>query len=170
MNWVVHICVVRRWGLTAADHPPDCVPELVASLLLCPAHSRLQRCCGHASRWFDRLVGLPWCWLLASEELPNDWKSGIKAGRGSGHGGFQRQLQQRETRSQRTRSLGRAPLPQPGSSEGGDEGGRWECWPLDSRGIIPRRSVRTGGKPCQNPLLFTQNMTGAGGGTWRRGC
>lgn len=86
-------CSPQRGDRQLLSTPNLCTWAQWPLWLFRPAHSCLQGCCGHASRWFDRLVGLPWCWLLASEELPNDWRSGIKAGRGSGHSEFQRQLQ-----------------------------------------------------------------------------
>lgn len=156
MNWVVHICVARTWRLTVAVHSQTVYLSAVATLLFRPAHFCLQCCCCHASPWFDRLVGLPWCWLLASEELPNDWRSGIKAGRGSGHSEFQRQLQLLETRSERTRSLDCVPHPQPGRPVRGARrrgvGGGWngDHWkPEDTRegsetlsGITHKQSAR----------------------------
>lgn len=182
MNWVVHSCVARTWRQTAAVHSQPGYLSAVATLLFCPAHSCLQCCCCHASRWFDRLVGLPWCWLLASEELPNDWRSGIKAGRGSGHSEFQRQLQQLETRSKRTRSLDCAPSRSQGDQRGQEKkGGKLEMVTTRSQKIQVRCSRPAQeelisnlhalrGKIFQNSLLFTWDITRAGGGTGGKGC
>lgn len=176
MNRVVHICVARPWRLTAAVHSQTIYLSAVATLLFCPAHSCLHCCCCHTSRRFDRLVGLPWCWLLASEELPNDWRSGIKAGRGSGHSEFQRQLQQQETRNKRTRSLDCAPLSKPGLLRRGDEE-RGTAWKYDHSkaedaiegfetrpGTIQKQSARADRKNC--PEFVTIHTRHYWGGWW----
>lgn len=138
MNWVVHICVARRWGLAAAVHPQT---VYLSQWPLCSSAQPTPVCSAAAVTPAGDLIGLSGCHgvdFLPLRSCPMTGGLGLKREEAAATANFSGSCssEKPEARSRGLRTT--AGLHQSGERKWAGVGGVG-CWPLGPRGESPQR-------------------------------